>query len=66
MATKRQLVLKVTDCKDCPFSVEYDMASGFGCKVDTDDREIKAGHKNIPITPYWCKLKMNNVLITNE
>lgn len=54
----------VTGCKDCPFKYEYDMAFGYGCKIDSSDRTIKKSKKNYqPIDPEWCPLKTDDILV---
>lgn len=65
MSTKKEKKIKVTECKNCPFSFEYDMAEGYGCKIDEDNRDIKRDNRYSPITPYWCSLKLYNVVISN-
>lgn len=63
MTTKKRTV---TGCSDCPFIFSYDIAVGYGCKIDADDRTIKESKKYQPITPEWCPLKSNNLLIKFE
>ncbi|KKP64369.1 MAG: hypothetical protein UR61_C0047G0011 [candidate division WS6 bacterium GW2011_GWE1_34_7] len=53
----------VTGCVDCPFKYEYDMAVGYGCKIDTSDRTIKQSKKYQPIDPEWCPLKSGGILV---
>ena len=53
----------VTGCIDCPFKYEYDMAVGYGCKIDTADRTIRQSKKYQPIDPEWCPLKSGGILV---
>lgn len=50
-------------CFDCPFNYEYDMAVGYGCKVDTENRSIRQSKKYQPITPDWCPVKKDSVVV---
>lgn len=50
-------------CFDCPFNYEYDMAVGYGCKLDTENRSIRQSKKYQPITPDWCPVKKDSVVV---
>ena len=50
-------------CFDCPFNYEYDMAVGYGCKLDTENRSIKQSKKYQPITPHWCPVKKESIVV---
>lgn len=47
----------IIGCQDCPFSYEFDMAEGYGCKIDAEKRDIRQSKKFQPITPDWCPIK---------
>ena len=49
------------DCKNCIFNYEYDMAIGYGCKLDILNRDIKQSKKYEPITPDWCPVNNGEV-----
>ena len=53
----------INGCFDCPFNYEYDMAVGYGCKLDTENRSIKQSKKYQPITPDWCPVKKDSVVV---
>jgi hypothetical protein len=53
----------ISGCSDCPFNYEYDMAIGYGCKIDTENRSIRQSKKYQPITPDWCPVKKGSVVI---
>lgn len=50
-------------CVDCPFNYEYNMAVGYGCKLDTENRSIRQSKKYQPITPDWCPVKECSIVI---
>jgi hypothetical protein len=64
---------QVNGCGDCPFCYGYDMASGFGCKIENDNqrkadpkkqgRTIKESEDWHPITPEWCPIKDESITI---
>lgn len=54
---------EVTGCADCPFNLEYDMASGYSCNIDSENRHIKQSKRYQPIDPEWCPLKISDVII---
>jgi len=53
----------ISGCFDCPFNYEYDMAVGYGCKIDTENRSIRHSKKYQPITPDWCPVKNGSVVV---
>ncbi len=53
----------INGCNDCPFNYEYDMAIGYGCKVDTEQRSIKQSNKYQPITPDWCPVNKQEFVV---
>lgn len=53
------MVIKVTGCSDCPF---YDCGScraGWDDVIDEDDEEN-------PITPDWCPLTKDHIIVQGE
>lgn len=57
----------VTGCPDCPFSVMYDTAPGYGCRIIRDEpnnARIKMNKMFMPITPKWCPLKKELITIS--
>lgn len=64
--------IKITGCTDCPFSYEYDMGPGYGCRLDSkirgqeamlNPKHVQQNKKYQPITPAWCPLtKVNYTL----
>lgn len=55
-------IITINGCVDCPFSYEYDMAVGYGCKIDKQ-RSITQSNKFQPITPDWCPAKKRSIVI---
>lgn len=53
----------INGCFDCPFNYEYDMAVGYGCKLDAENRSIRQSKKYQPITPDWCPVKKGSVVV---
>ena len=53
----------INGCFDCPFNYEYDMAVGYGCKLDTENMSIKQSKKYQPVTPDWCPVKKDSVVV---
>jgi hypothetical protein len=53
----------INGCFECPFSYAYDMAVGYGCKMDNENRSIRQSKKYQPITPDWCPVKNNSVVV---
>jgi hypothetical protein len=53
----------INGCFDCPFNYEYDMAVGYGCKMDNEKRSIRQSKKYQPITPDWCPIKNSSVVV---
>ena len=54
---------EVTGCSDCPFQYEYDMSTGYGCRIDSTERTIKQSKKYQPIDPEWCPLKISDAVV---
>jgi len=59
---KKEKKIIVKGCTICPF-IRTNEFDDFNCAIDEDEREIKKDGRLMPITPYWCDLKMNNVTI---
>ena len=55
--------ITVNGCSDCPFCYEYDMGNGYGCKLESDTKTIKQTKFFQPITPNWCPLKNQEVVV---
>ena len=53
----------INGCFDCPFNYGYDMAVGYGCKMDNENRSIRQSKKYQPITPDWCPVKNGSVVV---
>jgi len=53
----------INRCFDCPFNYGYDMAVGYGCKMDNENRSIRQSKKYQPITPDWCPVKNGSVVV---
>lgn len=55
--------IKISGCNDCPFCNMNDMASGFNCQIEKR-YDIEESEQLQPITPSWCPIKKEDVLIT--
>jgi hypothetical protein len=54
----------VDGCTNCPFCVAQDMGTGWDCRIDREERSIKADRNFQPKTPEWCPLnKIEAVLV---
>lgn len=64
--------IKVTGCKDCPFSEANDMNSNYSCsvikRIDFVVYNEIHPHEETwqPITPSWCPLKKEPITIEIE
>jgi hypothetical protein len=61
--------IRIKGCDDCPASVMLDMKPGYGCQLKkTDDNGvylvIPQTKRYRPITPKWCPLKQESILLT--
>lgn len=59
------IIREITGCAGCPFCDSLDMAPGYLCKLFTpqEERYIKEDKHAFPITPEWCPLIENNILV---
>ncbi len=79
-STYKEGVISITGCVNCPFCYEYDMAIGYGCnamkaklgsneyfqKFQPNHRIKQHTKKFIPITPDWCPLKSESLVLKME
>ena len=67
LVSKPVQVHEISGCVDCPFCVEYDMAVGYGCRMDSlQKRQIKQDARFNPITPDWCVLQNGEVVVKQQ
>jgi|WetSurMetagenome_2_1015567.scaffolds.fasta_scaffold263482_1 hypothetical protein len=65
IAKINNIIHNITGCKDCPCCNAFDMAIGYECKLSDIEKtgEIKRSKVYNPITPKWCPLKKNDVIL---
>lgn len=57
------IVKEITGCVDCPFCDENDMGIGYSCRIKVFDNHIKETKKFQKITPEWCPIKEQPLII---
>lgn len=54
----------INGCSDCPLCKKNDMGSGYYCQLkEHPDNYIPESKVFQPITPDWCHVKENNVVL---